>query len=334
MSSRPPGTDSTHASKQDALPNIWEALTQDGRFTILLRLLEAAGLAPIFQSKQPSTLFAPTNEAFHRLPGSVLDALQNAQPDMLPSLLGFHIAQGALTGSELRKLITRTSVGPGLDAARVLTRLDKRITVVLSGEKPVKVGNAQIAEASLSAANGIIYVIDGVLFGVAPPGVEIPDVAYPQIVQKPFPAGAPLRIGDAELLYHSDIMKDAVLALSQVLAAKKAKINVARTIHLALAGVSNYAAPREPGYTDGTVIGAIVIQGSVTELPQAGAYVAQYQRASEVEFLDQAGRVVVALPATVIEAVPAQYDSAAILYSPTCWCFSSGPQRICVDTHR
>ncbi len=129
--------------------NIVQTAVAAGQFTTLTSLVQQAGLAPTLAGKGRFTVFAPTDEAFAKVPESTLTALGKDRAKLRKVLL-HHVAKGRLTASTVAK---RRSIRM-LDGTRVAVRT--------RGGK-VYVGGARVTSANVRASNGIIHVIDAVL---------------------------------------------------------------------------------------------------------------------------------------------------------------------------
>jgi uncharacterized surface protein with fasciclin (FAS1) repeats len=119
-----------------------------GSFKTLLAAVEAAGLAETLSGAGPFTVFAPTDEAFAKIPKADLDALL-ADKAALTAVLTYHVIPGKNLAKDVATMSKATTVN-GKDVA-----IDTR-----SG---VKVGDATVVKADVEASNGVIHVIDTVL---------------------------------------------------------------------------------------------------------------------------------------------------------------------------
>ncbi len=117
-------------------------------FTTLAAAIDAAGLAETLSGEGPFTVFAPTDEAFAKLPEGTVEALL-ANPEALKRVLLHHVAAGAVTSGEVVKL----------EKARTLSGQDLAIDTT----EGVRVGMANVTKADIMASNGVIHVIDTVL---------------------------------------------------------------------------------------------------------------------------------------------------------------------------
>lgn len=135
--------------------NIVETAKGAGKFATLLAAAEAAGLAGALSGEGPLTVFAPTDEAFAKLPaGTVENLLKPENKDQLVAVLSYHVLGRKLTANMLpgRAIHVRTIKGSG---DRVL-----RIEKSTSG---VTVDDANVISADIMADNGVIHVIDKVM---------------------------------------------------------------------------------------------------------------------------------------------------------------------------
>lgn len=120
-----------------------------GSFKTLAQALTAAGLVETLQGEGPFTVFAPTDEAFAKVPKATLDALLKDK-EALKKVLLYHVVAGHVTGEDVVKLKTATTV-QGTDVA-----------ISVDGET-VKINNATVTTADVKASNGVIHVIDTVI---------------------------------------------------------------------------------------------------------------------------------------------------------------------------
>jgi len=120
-----------------------------GDFTVLVDLVEAAGLTETLQGEGPFTVFAPTDAAFAAVPADVLDALA-ADPAALQSVLLYHVVPGRLVAA----LIS--------DGKEVATAEGSNV-VFSFADGVKKVNGATIVARDIQASNGVIHVIDSVI---------------------------------------------------------------------------------------------------------------------------------------------------------------------------
>jgi uncharacterized surface protein with fasciclin (FAS1) repeats len=138
-----------YAPEAAASGDIIETATAAGSFTTLAKALDAAGLVETLKGKGPYTVFAPTDEAFAKLPEGTLDALLKDKAK-LTAILTYHVVPGTLSAAQVA---TRTSVK---------TVNGTELSIAAKGGK-VTVGKAEVTQADIPANNGVIHVIDTVL---------------------------------------------------------------------------------------------------------------------------------------------------------------------------
>ena len=120
-------------------------------FSTLVAAVKAAGLVDVLSSKGPFTVFAPTNEAFAKLPeGTVESLLKPENKDKLIAVLKYHVVPGKVMAKDVVKV----------DSAK--TAQGSSVTVTVEG-KTVKVDNATVVKTDIEASNGVIHVIDTVI---------------------------------------------------------------------------------------------------------------------------------------------------------------------------
>ena len=137
------------AEAQMAEKDIVTVAVEAGSFTTLATALEAAGLIETLQGEGPFTVFAPTDEAFAKLPAGTVEALLQDK-EALTRILTYHVVPGAVTSNEV----------VGLTEATTVAGLTAPITVK-NGE--VWVGGAKVTTVDIRASNGVIHVIDSVI---------------------------------------------------------------------------------------------------------------------------------------------------------------------------
>ena len=117
-------------------------------FKTLVAAVQAAGLVETLKTPGPFTVFAPTDEAFAKLPpGTVQTLVQN--PPQLARILKYHVVSGRLTQADLAKVDTVTSV--------------EGSPISIDCTNGFEVKNATVIAADIAADNGIIHVIDNVI---------------------------------------------------------------------------------------------------------------------------------------------------------------------------
>jgi len=137
----------------------------DGRFTKFVAAVEAAGLSERLQGNGPYTIFAPTDEAFARLPeGALADLMKPANRALLVGLIGNHVVPGKLSADAFKNMKA--------------TNIDGHDLVIKSSHKKWTVDGVQVIGDELEAGNGVIHVVDAVLVPSKP--VEHPEKAAPK----------------------------------------------------------------------------------------------------------------------------------------------------------
>ena len=122
-----------------------------GSFKTLTAALQAAGLADALKGAGPFTVFAPTDEAFAKLPaGTVESLLKPENKEKLKAILLYHVVSGEVGSAQVVKL----------SSAKTLDGKDVTIT---TGNGSVRINNAAVVKADVHASNGVIHVIDTVL---------------------------------------------------------------------------------------------------------------------------------------------------------------------------
>jgi uncharacterized surface protein with fasciclin (FAS1) repeats len=118
-----------------------------GSFKTLAAALTAAGLVDTLKGKGPFTVFAPTDEAFAKIPKADLDALLKDKAK-LTSILTYHVVSGKVMAADVK-------------AGKVKTVQGSELTI--STTNGVKVDNANVVKTDITADNGVIHVIDSVV---------------------------------------------------------------------------------------------------------------------------------------------------------------------------
>jgi len=148
----------TAKAGQPAMKNIVQVASEAGTFETLVTAVKAAGLAETLQGEGPFTVFAPSDEAFAKLPAGTLDALLK-DPEALASVLTFHVVPGRVVAADIVRM----------NGARPATVNGEALDVRVRDGK-VYVNGAQVTSADVSASNAVIHVIDTVLLPTPPAG--------------------------------------------------------------------------------------------------------------------------------------------------------------------
>ena len=136
----------THDSK-----DIVDTAVSAGNFKTLAAALNAAGLVDTLKGKGPFTVFAPTDEAFGKLPeGTVETLLKPENKDKLIAVLTYHVVPGKVMAADVVKL----------SSAKTVQGSEVRIAV---SDGKVRVDDANVVATDIKAGNGVIHVIDSVI---------------------------------------------------------------------------------------------------------------------------------------------------------------------------
>ncbi|MBW4592446.1 MAG: fasciclin domain-containing protein [Brasilonema angustatum HA4187-MV1] len=131
------------------MPDLVDTAINAGNFNTLVKAVVAAELVDIFKSPGPYTVFAPTDEAFNKLPPGTLDSLLQ-DIHKLKNILMYHVAYGDAMYEDLIEI----------DHAETL---EGSIVAIDSADGKVKVNDANVVKTDIITDNGVIHVIDAVL---------------------------------------------------------------------------------------------------------------------------------------------------------------------------
>jgi uncharacterized surface protein with fasciclin (FAS1) repeats len=141
------------SAKAETMPDkdIVEIAVSAGSFKTLVAAAQAAGLVDTLKGKGPLTVFAPTDEAFAKLPaGTVENLLKPENKDKLTAVLTYHVVPGRVTAEEVVTLTTAKTV-------------NGRSLRINAKDGEVTVDDARVTATDIMASNGIIHVIDTVV---------------------------------------------------------------------------------------------------------------------------------------------------------------------------
>jgi uncharacterized surface protein with fasciclin (FAS1) repeats len=144
----------TSANQQGAtaraapMKNIVDTAIAAGNFTTLVAGIKAAGLTDTLTGKGPFTVFAPTDEAFKKLPAGALDSLLK-DTAKLKAVLSYHVIIGHMLAQDLK-------------SGDVMTVQGSPLTAVASSSD-VQVNGAHVRQRDITASNGVVHVIDAVI---------------------------------------------------------------------------------------------------------------------------------------------------------------------------
>ncbi len=134
-----------------ASKDIVDTAVSAGSFNTLVAAVQAAGLVDTLKGEGPFTVFAPTDEAFAKLPeGTVESLLEPENKDQLIAVLTYHVVPGKITAADIagKETMVKTVQGQSID---------------VDARSAVRVDNATVVKADIMATNGVIHVIDTVI---------------------------------------------------------------------------------------------------------------------------------------------------------------------------
>jgi uncharacterized surface protein with fasciclin (FAS1) repeats len=122
-----------------------------GQFSTLVAAVQAAGLVDTLKSEGPFTVFAPTDEAFAKLPaGTIDDLLKPENRDQLAAILTYHVVPGKIMSGDIAGATTSVDTVQGG-------------ALEVDATNGVRINNATVVTADIETDNGVIHVIDAVL---------------------------------------------------------------------------------------------------------------------------------------------------------------------------
>lgn len=136
-------------TKAEETKDIVDTAVAAGSFNTLAAALKAAGLVETLKGKGPFTVFAPTDEAFAKLPAGTVEALLKDK-EKLTKILLYHVVSGNVMAKDVVKL----------KSAKTVQGSSVKITVK---DGKVMVDNANVVKTDIAASNGVIHVIDTVI---------------------------------------------------------------------------------------------------------------------------------------------------------------------------
>jgi len=134
---------------EPAAKDIVDLAAGDARFSTLVTAVKAAGLVDTLKGKGPFTVFAPTNEAFAKIPKADLDALL-ADKKKLTAVLTYHVVGGRVLAADVVKL-------------KSVKTVEGREARVEAGKDGVKIAGAKVIVTDVAASNGVVHAIDTVM---------------------------------------------------------------------------------------------------------------------------------------------------------------------------
>lgn len=125
-----------------------------GKFNTLVAAVKAAGLVDTLKGKGPFTVFAPTDEAFAKLPaGTVEKLLKPENKKMLTDILTYHVLSGKVMAADVKTMEAKTVQG----SSAAIKVADGKVTI----------DKANVVKTDIEASNGVIHVIDAVIMPAA-----------------------------------------------------------------------------------------------------------------------------------------------------------------------
>ncbi len=143
--------------------NIVQNAVNSQDHTTLVAAVKAAGLVEVLEGPGPFTVFAPTNEAFAKLPAGTVDTLLKPEnKEMLVKVLTYHVVAGRVSSADLMQQIKA-----GNGKAELKTVQGETLTATMNGNHIVltdeKGDNSMVTIANVFQSNGVIHVVDTVL---------------------------------------------------------------------------------------------------------------------------------------------------------------------------
>ncbi|MCA6612963.1 MAG: fasciclin domain-containing protein [Pseudanabaena sp. M158S2SP1A06QC] len=142
----------TKLSEVTKKQNIVEIASSNNSFTTLVAAVKAAGLVDTLSGKGPFTVFAPTNEAFAKLPKGTVDFLLKPENKAaLLKVLTYHVVPGTIYAKDIQS------------GSTLVKTVDGSSIKVTKTNKNVVIDNSKVIKADVKASNGVIHVINNVL---------------------------------------------------------------------------------------------------------------------------------------------------------------------------
>ena len=144
--------------------DIIENMTLSNEYTVLISAIEQAGLTETFKSKGPITVFAPTNQAFSKLPTGQLDTLLKPSHKFdLNYLLTYHAIAGRITAKDIARKINANNgqaIYTTIAGSRLTAKIDTNRNIVLIDENG---GECVISKFDIKQSNGLLHIVNAVL---------------------------------------------------------------------------------------------------------------------------------------------------------------------------
>lgn len=139
------------AGKTNSPKTIADVIMSDSDHLILARALDSTELTETLKKPGPFTVFIPTDEAFRKLPEGVLESLMGRRRNDFMNILSYHIVAGAIKFHDFK------------DGQRLKTMAGEELTISLRNDR-LRVNGIRVIEQESEVSNGVIHVIDGILF--------------------------------------------------------------------------------------------------------------------------------------------------------------------------
>lgn len=146
-----PSTSTIVAAKASASKTIADNIISDSDHTILAKALDSTELMETLKKPGPFTVFIPTNQAFEKLPEGVLESLMTTRKNDFVNILSYHIVAGDIRTHDFK------------DGQKLRTLAGQELIVSLRNDK-LRINGTNVVETDIEAGNGVIHVIDGILF--------------------------------------------------------------------------------------------------------------------------------------------------------------------------
>jgi uncharacterized surface protein with fasciclin (FAS1) repeats len=144
-----PGKEAARNNSTAPARNIIDTAIAAGNLSIFAAGMKVAGLTEALATNGPFTVFAPTDEAFKKLPTGAYDLLFK-DTGKLNAVLNYHVVQGYVTANDLK-------------AGELMTQQGTTLVSTPSSSSGVRINAARVVQADLAASNGIIHAIDAVI---------------------------------------------------------------------------------------------------------------------------------------------------------------------------
>ena len=145
------------------LADIVDTAVSAGSFTTLVAAVKAAGLVDTLKGAGPFTVFAPTDEAFAKLPAGTVEARLKDIPK-LTKILTYHVVSGKVMVADVVKLKSAKTV--------------EGSEVKIDASNGVKINDSTVTTADVAADNGVIHIIDSVLLRKSSPNPTLPQKSW------------------------------------------------------------------------------------------------------------------------------------------------------------